>query len=108
MNDAKINALLARNTNNISSPVLKAAAAELAERQKKQATESAIANLAIVQNVTEKAVDGLRHARKIEKAAKNYLVSVGKAETQFFADGDYEAYNKNVRDAQLRLTIESR
>ena len=96
LTDAAINAMVARNPDNITAPVLVAAVAELKRRQDAENTERAIAQLGSVARNTESAVNNLRNARRVEAKAKKLLVAYAAAEKDFQANGDYTAYTKAI------------
>lgn len=105
MKEAQINALVAKNPNQIAAPALRLAIVELAARQQKEQTENAIRQLSEVEAVISIAVSSLREARKLEAKAKAYLVAVDAARAQFHANGDYDTFHKAVRAAQIQHMI---
>lgn len=99
LSDAAINAMVARNPENITAPVLVAAVAELKKRQDAENMERAIQQLAIVARNTQNAVATLRAARAAEAKDKKKLVAYAAAEKAFQANGDYAAYEKAIAAA---------
>lgn len=101
MNDKQINALVNKNPNQVSAPVLVAALAEMKKREDTAAAERAIGQMQEARRTTDSAVSALREARKTEARAKKYLVEVDAAEKAFLTTGDFVAYSDAVQKAYL-------
>ena len=98
-----VNALAAANEaseKNFNAEVLKAAAQNVADRERKAAVEKAERQLVSVNDAVNSLVRQLRVIRQQEQEQVKLVSLVGKAADKFRKDGDYEAFQEAYRKAR--------